>query len=187
MNPSVAEEASREGCLYVTSRIQFYVKLEPLLLSSDRMRASGLNAELEDRLVTLYRQIIKFQMKIVRRVYLTRLARLKEDTVRQEDWEGMMAKIQEAERILGNDFKQANDAAMGRELEKLSSNAEKVFANITSVLVPFLRDSRNASTVIFRNTGSGSQYNATGGVQNNAVGNGTQFTGATFFGSVSFG
>ncbi|KAL6826529.1 hypothetical protein V8C40DRAFT_244451 [Trichoderma camerunense] len=187
-NPSVSEEASREGCLYVTSRIQFYVKLEPLLLSSDRMQASSLSAELEDRLVTLYQQIISFQMKIVRRVYLTRLARFKEDTVRHEDWEGMMVKIQEAERILSNDFKQANDAVIGRELEKLSSNAEKVFTDITSVLVPLMRDSHKASTIIFRNTGSGYQFNATtGGVQNNAIGNGTHFIGTTFSGSVSFG
>lgn len=186
MNPSIAEEASRDGYLYVTSRMQFYVKLESLLLPSDRLRASGLSAELEDRLIELYRRIIDFQMKIVRRVYLTRLARFQEDTTRHEDWEGMVAKIRESETILSNDAKQANDAAMGRELEKLSGNAEKFFTDITSILVPLLRDNHRSSAFVFRNNGSGSQYNTTGGVQNNTIGNGTQITGATFHGTVSF-
>lgn len=187
MNPGIAEEASRDGCLYVTSRMQFYVKLESLLLPSDRLQASGLSAELECRLIELYRQIIDFQMKIVRRVYLSRLARFQEDTTRHEDWEGMVAKIRESETILSNDAKQANDAAMGRELEKLSTNAEKFFTDITSVLVPLLTDRRREQTFIFRNDGTGSQYNATGGIQNNTTGIGTQFTRVTFYAPVSFG
>ncbi|KAL6697214.1 hypothetical protein J3F84DRAFT_368319 [Trichoderma pleuroticola] len=187
MNPSIAEEASRDGCLYVTSRMQFYIRLESLLLSSDRFQAYGLSAELEDRLIELYRQIIDFQMKIVRRVYLSRLARFQEDTTRHEDWKGMVAKIRESEKMLSNDAKQVNDASMGRELEKLSSNAERFFTDIMSVLVPLLTDRRREPTFTFRNSGSGSQYNAAGGVQNNMIGNGMLFTGVTFSGSVSFG
>ncbi|PNP59091.1 hypothetical protein THARTR1_01339 [Trichoderma harzianum] len=187
MNPSIAEEASRDGCFYVTSRMQFYVKLESLLLSSDRLQASGLIAELEDRLMELYRQIIDFQMKIVRRVYLSRLARFQEDTTRHEDWEGMVAKIRESEKMLSNDAKQVNDASMGRELEKLSSNAERFFTDIMSVLVPLLTDRRREPTFTFRNDGSGSQYNATGGTQNNTTGTGTHFTGVAFYAPVSFG
>ncbi|KAF3057657.1 hypothetical protein CFAM422_012272 [Trichoderma lentiforme] len=184
MNPSIAEEASRNGCLYVTSRMQFYVKLESLLLSSDRLQASGLSAELEDRLIELYRQIIDFQIKVVRRVYLTRLARVKEDIIRHEDWEVMVAKIRESEKILSNDAKQVNDASMGRELEKLSGNAEKFFEDITSALVSPLTDRHRE--LIFRNDGSGIQYNTTGGKQNITTGNGKNFSEVTFTGTVMF-
>ncbi|PTB52170.1 hypothetical protein M431DRAFT_18555 [Trichoderma harzianum CBS 226.95] len=186
MNPDIAEEASRDGHLYVTSRMQFYVKLESLLLPSDRLQASGLSAELEDRLIELYRQIIEFRLKVVRRVYLTRLVRFKEDAVQHEDWKGMVAKIRESEKILSDDAKQANDAAMGRELEKISNNAERFYTDITSILAPLLRDSRKTSAVTFMNNGSGSQYNATtGGVQNIAKGNRTNFSGVTFTGAVN--
>ncbi|UKZ82695.1 hypothetical protein TrVFT333_010490 [Trichoderma virens FT-333] len=179
MNPSVAEEVSRDGCLYVTSRILFYVKLESLLFSSNRIQDSGLNAELEGSLIELYRQIIDFQIRTVRRVYLTRLARYREDTLRHEDWKGMMARIQKSEETFRGDFKLVNDAAKGRELEKLSSNAEKFFADINSVLVPSLKDSRRASTFAFQNDGPGSQFNVTGGRQNNMVGSGIQFYGGS--------
>ncbi|KAK4069343.1 hypothetical protein Trihar35433_5922 [Trichoderma harzianum] len=183
MNPSIAEEASRNGCLYVTSRMQFYVKLESLLLPSDRLQASGLSAELEDRLIELYRQIIDFQIKVVRRVYLTRLARFKEDMIRHEDWEVMVAKIRESEKILSNDAKQVNDASMGRELENLSSNAEKFFEDITSLLT-----NRHREPFTFQNNGSGKQIIATtGGIQNIATGDGTNFSGGTFTGTVNFG
>ncbi|QYT04775.1 hypothetical protein H0G86_011677 [Trichoderma simmonsii] len=166
LDTAATEEACRDGCLYVASRMQFYVKLESLLLPSDRSQASGLSAELENRLIELYRQIIDFQMRTVRRVYLIRLARVKEDTAGHEDWEGMVAKIRELEKILRNDANQANAAAIGRELEILNSNSEKFFTDITSVLVPLLTDWQGEPTSIFRNDGSGSQYNSTGGVQN---------------------
>ncbi|KAL7795529.1 hypothetical protein V8C43DRAFT_279316 [Trichoderma afarasin] len=186
MNPNIVEEATRDGYLYVTSRMQFYVKLESLLLSSDRLQASGLSAELEDRLVELYRQIIDFQIKIVRRVYLTRLVRFKEDTTGHEDWEGMVAKIQGSEKIFSNDAKQVNDASMGKELEKLSRNAKKFFDDITSASVSLLTDRHRESTSTFQNNGSGSQYNTTGGIQNNATGDGKNFSGGTFKAPVIF-
>ncbi|KAL6883113.1 hypothetical protein HDV57DRAFT_509346 [Trichoderma longibrachiatum] len=187
MNPSIAEEASRDGCLYVTSRIQYYVKLESLVLSSKRSQESGLDAELEDRLITLYQQIIDFQIRTVRRIYLTRLARFKEDTVRHEDWKGMIARIQASEQAFGNDFKQVNDAAIRGELEALNSNAERFLADINTALVALLRESRTASSSYsFRNEGPGSQFNATGGTQNNVTGNGIQFSGSSFAGPVNF-
>ncbi|KAL6894707.1 hypothetical protein GGI43DRAFT_412007 [Trichoderma evansii] len=187
MNPSVAEEASRDGWLYVTSRIHFYVKLESLLLASNRLRNSGLDVELEDRLITLYRSIIDFQIRTVRRVYLTRLARLKEDTVQHENWKGMITKIQELEKMFSDDFTLVKDATMGKELEELNKNAEKLLMVIGSMLPSLLNNNRKESTFYFSNHGSGSQFNATtGGTQYNATGNSKQFNGATFHGTVTF-
>ncbi|KAL7961183.1 hypothetical protein V8C34DRAFT_274015 [Trichoderma compactum] len=181
LNPCITEEACRNGCLYLTSRISFYVKLEPLLLSPcDRLQTSGINMELENRLIALYRQIIEFQMKLVRRVYLTRFSRFTEDTTRHEDWEGMMDHIHESEKVVRNDFKQVNDVVIKGELKKLRRNAEQFFADMTSVLIPLVKDTRKAPTFDFRNEGSGNQYNATGGVQHHGNFSGTvTITGGT--------
>jgi hypothetical protein len=186
MNPSAAEEASRDGCLYVTSRIHFYVKLESLLSANNRLRTSGLDAELEGCLITLYRLIIDFQIRTVRRVYLTRIRRLKEDTVQHENWKGMIAKIQESEQKFSEDFKLVQDAAMGGALEELNNNAEKLLAEIDSILASLLKNDRKVSTLSFQNWGSGSQFNTTDGIQYNATDKSMQFIGGTFSGAVTF-
>lgn len=186
MNPSAAEEASRDGCLYVTSRIHFYVKLESLISASNRLRTSGLDAELEGCLITLYRLIIDFQIRTVRRVYLTRVRRFKEDTVQHENWKGMITKIQESEKLFSDDFKLIQDAVMGTALEELNDNAKKLLADIDSMLVPLFKISRTGSTSSFQSYGSGNQFNAVGGAQYNAMDNARQFNGSAFNGAVTF-
>ncbi|KAL5094967.1 hypothetical protein Trisim1_003575 [Trichoderma cf. simile WF8] len=187
LDTATAEEACHKGFLYLSSRIQYYNKLESLLLSSsDRMQASGLSAVLEDRLTALYGQIIRYLMKTVRRVNLTRLARLKEDITGHEDWEGMIAEIQESEKILSNDAKQANDSAIGRELEQLSNNAEKFFTEITSMLGPSIKDNRSTPASNVRNDGSSGHFTTTGGVQNIIIVNGTLLCEVTSGGTVNF-
>ncbi|KAL6812523.1 hypothetical protein J3E69DRAFT_348833 [Trichoderma sp. SZMC 28015] len=186
MNPSVAEDASRDGCIYVTSRIQFYVKLESLLSSSGRIQVSGLDIELEERLITLYRSIIDFQIRTVRRVYLTRLTRLTEDIIQHEDWKGMMAKIQQLEKTFNDDFKQVNNALLGRELEVLNNKAEKFLTDINSKLMALLKDGQKASSFYFQNKGTGSQFNSTGGAQNIITDRAIHFSGVQFGASVNF-
>lgn len=186
LNPSDAEEASRDGCLYVTSRVHFYVKLESLLSAGNKVQHSGLDVELEGRLIALYQLIIDFQIRTVRRVYLTRLKRLKEDTIQHENWEGLIARIQESEKAFSDDFKLVKDAALGATLEELNSTAEKLLADIDSMLVSLFKNNRKASTFSFQNWGSGSQFNTTDGIQYNATDRSMQFVGGTFSGAVTF-
>lgn len=186
MNPSAAEEASREGCLYVTSRIHFYVKLESLLSAGNRVQDSGLDVELEDRLIALYQLIIDFQIRTVRRAYLTRLKRLKEDTIQHENWKDLIARIQESEKAFSDDFKVVNDATMGATLEELNSTAEKLLADINSMLTSLIGNSGDVSTFYFQNEGSGHQFNTTEGIQYNATDKSRQFNGGTFSGTVNF-
>ncbi|KAL7934415.1 hypothetical protein V8C35DRAFT_280150 [Trichoderma chlorosporum] len=185
MNPIVAEEVSRDGCLYITSRIQFYLKLESLIFPSDKIPASIQHTELEESLIALYRQIIGFQIRTVRRIYLTRLARFTEDAVQREDWEGLLAKIQASEKTLASDIRLVNDTAMVRELEKLNNNAEKWFAD-NFALAALLKD-RGAPTSQVPNDSPGTwQFIATGGTQNNITGSGIHFSGVTFAAPVHF-
>ncbi|PON25201.1 hypothetical protein TGAM01_v205886 [Trichoderma gamsii] len=187
MNPSVAEEATRDGYLYVTSRIRFYVKLEKLLSVGSKLQDSGLDIELEERLMTLYQLIIEFQIKIVRRIYLTRLKRLQEDAVRHENWKGMIAKIQESEKIFNDDFTLVKDIPMKTTLEELNCNTKELFMRIDAMMGSLLNaTSHSAPALTFENEGSGNQFNATGGTQNNATGSGMQFSDVTFSGSVTF-
>ncbi|PNP40969.1 hypothetical protein TGAMA5MH_06835 [Trichoderma gamsii] len=186
MNPSAAEEASREGCLYVTSRVPFYVKLESLLSAGNRVQDSGLDVELEDRLITLYQLIIDFQIRTVRRVYLTRLKRLKEDAIQHENWKDLIARIQESEKAFSDDLKVVNGAAMGATLEELNSTAEKLLADIDSMLTSLIKNSGDVSTFYFQNVGSGHQFNTTEGIQYNATDKSMQFNGGTFSGTVTF-
>ncbi|GFP58783.1 hypothetical protein TASIC1_0011015000 [Trichoderma asperellum] len=187
MNPSAAEEASRDGCIYVTSRIRFYVKLETLLLESKRSNDSGIHVALEDRLLALYQLIIDFQIRTVRRLYLTRLKRLEEDTIRHEDWKGMMDRIKESEKLFSKDYTLIKDVPMRAALEELNGNAEKLAAHIDSMVASLIEDSRKAPMNSFQNKGSGNQFNAAGGTQYNATGKGMQFSGVTFSGAVTFG
>lgn len=185
MNPSVAEEATRDGYLYVTSRIRFYVRLENLL--STGSKNSGLDVELEERLMTLYQLIIEFQIKIVRRVYLTRLKRLQEDAVRHENWKEMIAKIQESEKMFNDDFTLVKDIPMKTALEELNCNTKELFTRIDAMLGSLLNTaSCRTPTLSFENEGSGNQFNATGGIQNNATGSGMQFSEVTFTAPVTF-
>lgn len=186
MNPSDAEEASRDGCLYVTSRIHFYVKLESLLSAGSKKQDSGLDIELEGRLIALYQLIIDFQIRTVRRVYLTRLKRLKEDTVQHENWKSMIAKIQESEKLLSDDFKLVNDTTMGAALEELNINTKKLLTQIDSMLASLTKTSGDVSTFYFQNTGVGDQFTNHGGYQYNATDNARQFNKTTFHGGVIF-
>jgi hypothetical protein len=186
INPSDAEEASRDGCLYVTSRVHFYVKLESLLSAGNKAQDSGLDVELEGRLITLYQLIIDFQIRTVRRVYLTRVRRLKEDTVQHEDWKSLIAKIQESEKTFSDDFKLVKDAATGAVLEELNSNAEKLFTQIVSMLASLDKTSGDVSTFNFQNAAPGDQFTATGGTQYNATNNARQFNKSAFHGQVTF-
>jgi hypothetical protein len=57
-NPSAAEDANREGFAYVTLQMRYYCAMESLLLP-EHMK-DDLKADLEERIVDLYKLIISF-------------------------------------------------------------------------------------------------------------------------------
>ncbi|KAL1845436.1 hypothetical protein Plec18170_009774 [Paecilomyces lecythidis] len=71
-------------------------------------------------------------------------------------------------------------AAMGAQVKQLREAIEKL-----SKMEPSVPNEQSGDTFISH--GSGGQFNATGGTQNNNTGSGTQFSAATFRGPVHFG
>ncbi|BCS21504.1 uncharacterized protein APUU_21936S [Aspergillus puulaauensis] len=69
---------------------------------------------------------------------------------------------------------------MEGQMEQLRAEMERL-----SKMEPSISPTRPHNQ--FSSYGSGNQFNATGGTQNNNTGNGNQFSGATFTGPVSFG
>ncbi|RSL81248.1 hypothetical protein CEP52_017242 [Fusarium oligoseptatum] len=175
-NPVAAEEASRDGFTYVTSRMRFYAELEHLLWPASLRLAAGLRWEFEDHLIDLYQHILEFQVRTVLRFYQTRLARLRDDVVKHDLWKGMLSKIQELERIFDSDLKKINDASLRTELESLNKKADTFLADMGQILSA-LETHHKPGNSSFNHHGSGHQFNATGGTQNNNVGSGKQFLG----------
>ncbi|KAL7811315.1 hypothetical protein V8C26DRAFT_408726 [Trichoderma gracile] len=74
------------------------------------------------------------------------------------------------------------EASMQDQLAVLRDAIEKLAGMEPSAPVE-----QTGASCSFSNFGTGTQYNAAGGTQNNVTGNGKQFIGSTFQGAVSFG
>ena len=137
-NPSAAEQANRDGFIYVTSRMRFYVALEPLLLPKDQYHNAAIPKDLKDQfesdIIELYQHILNFQLKSVLRFYVTWLAKLGRDVIQSEDWKRMLSKVQEREKIVDVNFTKINNSASRRELEELNKNASGSFEAMQKLL-----------------------------------------------------
>ncbi|KAH7002585.1 hypothetical protein EDB80DRAFT_80347 [Ilyonectria destructans] len=138
-NPSVAEQANSNGFAYVTSRMRFYVALEPLLSPKDKdwnaTIPKDLKDEFESHIVDLYQRILEFQFTSVVRFYRKWLAKLGKDVFRVEDWEGMLSGVKELEKIVDNDFTKINDSASRKELEEANEKAERSLEAMQGLLL----------------------------------------------------
>ncbi|KAI5863657.1 hypothetical protein GGS23DRAFT_509310 [Durotheca rogersii] len=137
-NPNAAEQANRDGLIYVTSRMRFYIALEPLLLPRDQSRSStipkGLRVEFEIHVRDLYQKILEFQLQSVLRFYERRLNRLGKDLVRYEDWEGMLSEVHRLENVVDGDFHKINDAALRAMVEDLKDDARQSLESTQGLL-----------------------------------------------------
>jgi hypothetical protein len=147
-NPSAAEQANSDGFTYVTSRMRFYVALEPLLLPKDQDQnvtiPKDLKAQFESNIVELYQHILDFQLKSVLRFYGTWLAKLGRDVIQYEDWKGMLSEVQKREKIVDVDFMKINDSASRKELVELNKNASGSLETMQQLLLVAARQLRVA-------------------------------------------
>jgi hypothetical protein len=136
--PSTAKQANMDGFAYVTARMSFYVKLEPLLLPKDQDQTAtvprDLKGEFEDHIVDLYQHILDFQLKSVLRFYRSWRGNLPRDLIDYEDWKGMLSKVQGLEATLDKDFKKINDAVLRETLEKLDKGAGESLKTMRELL-----------------------------------------------------
>ena len=136
--PSAAKQANVDGFTYVTSRISFYVKLEPLLLPKDQDQTASIPRDLKDEfeghIVDLYQAILDFQIKSVLRFYRSWRGNLPRDLIDHEGWVGMLTKVQKLETTLHDDFEKINDAALRQRLENLDKNANESLETMHQLL-----------------------------------------------------
>lgn len=129
-NPATAEKANSDGFTYVTSRMEYYAKLEDLLLPRRDAKAQDdefeeLRAELGKFLVDLYQQILGFQLRSILRFYRNSVINFLRDVSRHEDWEGMLQGIKDAENTLDAKSKQVNDQVSVRYLANVDYAADQ--------------------------------------------------------------
>ncbi|KAK1772870.1 hypothetical protein QBC33DRAFT_522720 [Phialemonium atrogriseum] len=158
--PSVAEQANRDGFTYVTARMRFYVALEPLLLPQSHNQAVSIPENLKEAfeadIVDLYRHVLEFQVRSVLRFYRSRSGNLGRDLVHREDWAAMLSKVKERETTLDNNFKHISGVALRQELEELNSTADEslesmqAFLSVTTELRDIAKEHLQVQKNIFK-------------------------------------
>ncbi|KAJ3489794.1 hypothetical protein NLG97_g5926 [Lecanicillium saksenae] len=133
-NPSTADEAQSSGFDYVTSRMRLYVGFEELLWPTHTTIAPDTKQALEASVEDLYVKILTFQLTSVLRFCRGWLGQLGRDLVQYDDWKSMLEAVKKAEVIVSEDFKRLRDAAILRELEKMTSDAEAQCDSLKSLL-----------------------------------------------------
>lgn len=115
-NPKIASEEVNDGLAYVTARSTWYAQLEPHVWPPG-LKQPELEEEFRAEIVQLYYLLIEFQIKTVLRHHSRQITRTMKDTIRSEDWKGMISKIKEQEQKVKTDSEAIYTTA-GHELLK---------------------------------------------------------------------
>ncbi|KAL6816933.1 WD40-repeat-containing domain protein [Trichoderma camerunense] len=132
-SPSAAEEASRDGFIYVTSRIRYYMEFEHLLWP-DSLHASNMKDNFETQIIDLYQHILEFQIKNVLRFYRNWLANVGRDISGSDDWKGMLTVIKDLELTMIRDWSNLNTVASRKALEAIDEATQQSCTDIQSLL-----------------------------------------------------
>ncbi|KAH8778226.1 hypothetical protein F5882DRAFT_298010, partial [Hyaloscypha sp. PMI_1271] len=102
--PIAADEANLDGFTYVTTRMRYYLALEPLLQPrncdhSSATTAPDLILEFESNIMDLYQHILEFQFRSVLRFYRGRFGNFGRDLIQHEDWVKLRTKIETLETL----------------------------------------------------------------------------------------
>lgn len=87
-NHRTAEEANREGFIYVATRMRYYAAFGSQVFRLAQSGAVGrdLMAEVNTHIVGLYQKILEFQVRSVLRLYRRRRKTLAKDVLGCDDW-----------------------------------------------------------------------------------------------------
>ena len=118
-NPTVAEEANREGLVYVTSQMRFYNMLEGFL--------PDVNQEMKDdfteRVRDLYQRVIEFQLESVLRFYQSRTKNYFAAVFASDQWKSKKEQIESDERELHKKLETGFAVKSSEHLQELSEKA----------------------------------------------------------------
>lgn len=102
-HPFLAAESNESGFSYVTTRMNFYVKMEDLLLGNGSGNATGPEDLTRQQLVRLYALILRFQFTSVIRLLDAAIHRYFSDIRHQDVWTKLRTEIENTETSLMND------------------------------------------------------------------------------------
>ncbi|KAK1624188.1 hypothetical protein BDP81DRAFT_383228 [Colletotrichum phormii] len=132
-NPIAAEDSNRNGLIYVTCRLRYYVELESLLWPENIVKPK-LKAEFDGHIVELYRFVLEFQIKTVLRFYREWIKSLVRDVIQHDEWEGMLCKIEQQEHAVGEESNRLHLIASGKTLKAISEAAQQHYNDMQSLL-----------------------------------------------------
>ncbi|CAK7206518.1 hypothetical protein SEUCBS139899_009314 [Sporothrix eucalyptigena] len=116
-NPPAAEAANQDGFARVTTNMEYYIGMEPMLLGGDI--TPGLRSNLEERLVGFYKLIIDFQVRSVLRFYRRRAKNFLLGVINYEGWDKKLQAITDEENDLVSRFKTVLSAGQHQQLQAL--------------------------------------------------------------------
>jgi hypothetical protein len=121
-NPATADAANRDGFIYVTSQMRYYVEMETLLLPEDIK--PGLKGYLTEGVVDLYKLIIDFQVRSVLRFYRSGTKNYFKGVINFDKWNDRLDHLMNEERKLTEKFESALSSTSVQQLKKLAGEAD---------------------------------------------------------------
>ncbi|PWY66381.1 hypothetical protein BO94DRAFT_591194 [Aspergillus sclerotioniger CBS 115572] len=137
-NIHAASVANRDGFLYVTQRLGFYLILEKRLQPKkdpETKRADGdeLQSKLYENLVALYEKLLEFQIQSVIRLYRPSYAK---DLFLLEDWSSKKEVILKLEDTFNRDLRQIMavvDQGTLRQIEEILSQSNRFLTDLLPI------------------------------------------------------
>lgn len=126
-NPSTSSEANSAGFNYVTSRMDWYVKFERLLLSAlDDPRAEPLRSNFELHVQELYQAILEFQIRSILRFFQSRIKNLGKDMFLLDAWNDMANAVKRCEELVDKEARQIREALSLEELREVRTSTREM-------------------------------------------------------------
>lgn len=126
-NPSVSNKSNSEGFNYVTSRMDWYVTFEKLLLRAlDDPRAEPMRKNFELHVQELYQAILEFQIQSILRLFQSRFKKLGKDMLLLDDWNAMANAVKSCEDLVDREARQIREALSLEGLREIRSSAREM-------------------------------------------------------------
>lgn len=145
-NLATANDENQKGFVYITSRLEYYVALEPEMRRSQEGISPALVKAAEAGILELYKAVLEFQVRTVVRLYEKRLKGIFKDAAKSDDWTALRSAVEKHEELVGRQFRQINGLVLSngtrdslRESIQHSKNLEEELSGIQNTLDQLLQ------------------------------------------------
>ena len=131
VNPTTESKLNRDGTVHVIARMEWYCELSSILLNKNtdnNISFAGIQAELEKRVIDLYRELFFYLVRSVYSCYRIRGVAFLRDMIKLDDWDGNLKRVEGAENAVRQDSNIYNTLEIKSRLEELvniAKNQEK--------------------------------------------------------------